>query len=74
MARGGSGSSSENGRGGSRGSRAFKKASVDKDANSESSYHCSTRGKFQESLKNQDNCQSRCYDDKRINGNYPRMN
>ncbi|XP_043280213.1 serine/threonine-protein kinase SMG1 isoform X1 [Venturia canescens] len=67
MARGGTGSSNEHGRSGTRG-RAFKKSSAaDRDANTETGYHAAARGKLQESLKNQDNCQSRCYDDKRIN-------
>ncbi|XP_063980993.1 serine/threonine-protein kinase SMG1 [Diachasmimorpha longicaudata] len=55
--------SSERGRG--RGGRAFKKGQ-DRDGSTES-YHPTTRQKFQESLKNQDNCSNKYYDDKRLN-------
>lgn len=66
MARGGG--SGERGRGGTRG-RAFKKTSIgDRDSNAESSYHPPSRSKFQESLKNHENSQTKYYDDKRING------
>ncbi|XP_015595300.1 serine/threonine-protein kinase SMG1 [Cephus cinctus] len=64
MARGGS--TGDRGRGGSRG-RAFKKTSVERDTNSETSYHAMPRPKFQESLKNQENSQIKYYDDKKIN-------
>lgn len=65
MARGGG--SGERGRGGTRG-RAFKKTPVgDRDSNAESSYHPPSRSKFQESLKNHENSQTKYYDDKRVN-------
>ncbi|XP_066595255.1 serine/threonine-protein kinase SMG1 isoform X2 [Prorops nasuta] len=64
MARGGS--SGDRGRGSSRG-RTFKKTSNDRDAVSESGYHSTSRPKYQESLKNQENLQTKYYDDKRIN-------
>ncbi|XP_011689275.1 PREDICTED: serine/threonine-protein kinase SMG1 [Wasmannia auropunctata] len=64
MARGGS--SSDRARGGTRG-RAFKKTLNDRESNSESSYHSTSRPKFQESLKNHENAQGKYYDDKRIN-------
>ncbi|XP_043258587.1 serine/threonine-protein kinase SMG1 isoform X3 [Colletes gigas] len=64
MARGGS--SGDRARGALRG-RAFKKTSIDRDSNSETSYYPTTRLKFQESLKNQENSQGKYYDDKRIN-------
>ncbi|XP_034180761.2 serine/threonine-protein kinase Smg1 isoform X1 [Osmia lignaria lignaria] len=63
MARGGS--SGDRARGTLRG-RAFKKTPTDRDANSETSYYPTTRPKFQESLKNQENAQGKYYDDKRI--------
>lgn len=67
MARGGI--TGDRGRGASSGgtrSRAFKKTVVDREPNADSSYsHSSSRPKFQESLKNQEN---KYYDDKRING------
>lgn len=66
MARGGS--SADRARGGTRG-RAFKKTFNDRESNSESSYHSTSRPKFQESLKNHENAQGKYYDDKRINGN-----
>lgn len=66
MARGGS--SADRARGGTRG-RAFKKILNDRESNSESSYHSTSRPKFQESLKNHENAQGKYYDDKRINGN-----
>ncbi|OXU25637.1 hypothetical protein TSAR_001094 [Trichomalopsis sarcophagae] len=66
MARGGI--SGDRGRGGSSGGtrgRAFKKTVVDREPNADSSYsHSSSRPKFQESLKNQEN---KYYDDKKIN-------
>lgn len=65
MARGGS--SGDRARGALRG-RAFKKTPIDRDSNSEISYYPTTRLKFQESLKNQENSQGKYYDDKRING------
>jgi len=65
MARGGS--STDRARGGTRG-RAFKKTLNDRESNSESSYHSTSRPKFQESLKNHENIQGKYYDDKRING------
>lgn len=65
MARGGS--SGDRARGTLRG-RAFKKTPTDRDANSETSYYPTTRPKFQESLKNQENAQGKYYDDKRIYG------
>ena len=66
MARGGG--SVERGRGCTRG-RAFKKTPVgDRESNAESGYHPPPRPKFQESLKNHENSQSKYYDDKRING------
>ncbi|XP_015127883.1 serine/threonine-protein kinase SMG1 [Diachasma alloeum] len=61
MARGSN--SGERGRG--RGGRAFKKGQ-DRDGNTEG-YHSTTRQKFQEPLKNQDNCSNKYYDDKRLN-------
>ncbi|XP_011302537.1 serine/threonine-protein kinase SMG1 isoform X2 [Fopius arisanus] len=61
MARGSN--SGERGRG--RSGRAFKKGQ-DRDGNTEG-YHPTARQKFQESLKNQDNCSNKYYDDKRIN-------
>ncbi|XP_026671607.1 serine/threonine-protein kinase SMG1 [Ceratina calcarata] len=64
MARGGS--SGDRARGALRG-RAFKKTSTERDANTETSYYPTTRSKFQESLKNQENAQGKYYDDKRIN-------
>ncbi|KYQ50767.1 Serine/threonine-protein kinase SMG1 [Trachymyrmex zeteki] len=64
MARGGS--STDRARGGTRG-RAFKKTLNDRESNSESSYHSTSRSKFQESLKNHENAQGKYYDDKRIN-------
>lgn len=66
MARGGS--STDRIRSGTRG-RAFKKTLNDRESNSESSYHPTSRPKFQESLKNHENTQGKYYDDKRINGN-----
>jgi len=66
MARGGS--SADRARGGTRG-RAFKKTPNERESNSESSYHSTSRPKFQESLKNHENVQGKYYDDKRINGN-----
>lgn len=66
MARGGS--NADRARGGARGGRAFKKTLNDRDSNSESGYLSSSRPKFQESLKNQENSQGKYYDDKRING------
>ncbi|KYM96819.1 Serine/threonine-protein kinase SMG1 [Cyphomyrmex costatus] len=65
MARGGS-SADRGTRGGTRG-RAFKKILNDRESNSESSYHSTSRSKFQESLKNHENAQGKYYDDKRIN-------
>lgn len=67
MARGGS--NADRARGGARSGRAFKKTLNDRDSNSESSYLPSSRPKFQESLKNQENSQGKYYDDKRVNGN-----
>ncbi|KYN40743.1 Serine/threonine-protein kinase SMG1 [Trachymyrmex septentrionalis] len=64
MARGSS--STDRARGGTRG-RAFKKTLNDRESNSESSYHSTSRSKFQESLKNHENAQGKYYDDKRIN-------
>ncbi|KAL0113113.1 hypothetical protein PUN28_012373 [Cardiocondyla obscurior] len=65
MARGGS--SADRIRGGTRG-RSFKKTLTnDRESNSESSYHPTSRSKFQESLKNHENAQGKYYDDKRIN-------
>lgn len=66
MARGSG--SADRARGGTRG-RAFKKTLNDRESNSESSYHPTSRPKFQESLKNHENAQGKYYDDKRINGN-----
>lgn len=69
MARGGI--SGDRGRGGSGNSggtrsRAFKKT-VERDTNADSGYsHSSSRPKFQESLKNQEN---KYCDDKKTNGN-----
>ncbi|XP_020295832.1 serine/threonine-protein kinase SMG1 isoform X3 [Pseudomyrmex gracilis] len=63
MARGGS--STDRARGGTRG-RAFKKTLNDRESNTESCYHSTSRPKFQESLKNHENAQSKYYDDKRI--------
>ncbi|KAL6259418.1 hypothetical protein P5V15_009339 [Pogonomyrmex californicus] len=63
MARGGS--SADRARGGARGGRAFKKTLSE--SNSESNYHSTSRPKFQESLKNYENAQSKYYDDKRVN-------
>lgn len=65
MARGGS--SGDRARGSLRG-RAFKKTPIERDSNTETSYYPTTRPKFQESLKNQENAQGKYYDDKRING------
>lgn len=65
MARGGS--SGDRARGALRG-RAFKKTPIERDSNTETSYYTTTRSKFQESLKNQENVQGKYYDDKRING------
>ncbi|XP_011150895.1 serine/threonine-protein kinase SMG1 [Harpegnathos saltator] len=65
MARGGS--NADRARGGARGGRAFKKTLNDRDSNSEPGYLSSSRPKFQESLKNQENSQGKYYDDKRIN-------
>lgn len=65
MARGGS--SGDRARGSLRG-RAFKKTPIERDSNTETSYYPTTRPKFQESLKNQENVQGKYYDDKRING------
>lgn len=65
MARGGS--SGDRARGALRG-RAFKKTPIERDSNTETSYYPTTRSKFQESLKNQENVQGKYYDDKRING------
>lgn len=48
--------------------RPFKKGQGDRDANQDSGYSATTRQKFQESLKNQDNSQTKHYDEKRING------
>ena len=69
MARGGG--SGDRGRGGTRG-RAFKKTPIgDRDStNAEPGYHLPSRPKFQESLKNHENSQSKYYDDKRTNGEY----
>ncbi|XP_076757575.1 serine/threonine-protein kinase Smg1 isoform X3 [Xylocopa sonorina] len=64
MARGGS--SGDRTRGAVRG-RAFKKTPIEHDSNTEISYYTTTRSKFQESLKNQENAQGKYYDDKRIN-------
>ncbi|KOC68709.1 Serine/threonine-protein kinase SMG1 [Habropoda laboriosa] len=64
MARGGS--SGDRARGALRG-RAFKKTPIERDSNTETSYYPTTRSKFQESLKNQENAQGKYYDDKRIN-------
>lgn len=64
MARGGS--SGDRARGALRG-RAFKKTPIERDSNTETSYYPTTRSKFQESLKNQENVQGKYYDDKRIN-------
>ncbi|OAD60741.1 Serine/threonine-protein kinase SMG1 [Eufriesea mexicana] len=64
MARGGS--SGDRTRGALRG-RAFKKTPIERDSNTETSYYTTTRSKFQESLKNQENVQGKYYDDKRIN-------
>ncbi|XP_014477330.1 PREDICTED: serine/threonine-protein kinase SMG1 isoform X2 [Dinoponera quadriceps] len=66
MARGSS--NADRARGGARGGgRAFKKTLNDRESNSESGYLSSSRPKFQESLKNQENSQGKYYDDKRIN-------
>lgn len=67
MARGSNATASDRGRGNARG-RAFKKASSERDSNAESGGHSTTRSKFQESLKNQENSQNKYYDDKRTNG------
>lgn len=64
MARGGS-SADRAARGGGARGRAFKKTL--NEPNSDSSYHSSSRPKFQESLKNHENAQGKYYDDKRIN-------
>lgn len=69
MARGSNATASDRGRGNSRG-RAFKKASSERDSNVESGGHSTSRSKFQESLKNQENSQNKYYDDKRTNGAY----
>lgn len=65
MARGNN--NGERNRGNTRG-RTFKKNQNDRDSNSEGSYRSTTRQKFQESLKNQDNSQNKYYDDKKLNG------
>ncbi|KAK0173761.1 hypothetical protein PV328_006909 [Microctonus aethiopoides] len=64
MARGNN--NGERNRGNTRG-RTFKKNQNDRDSNSEGSYRSTTRQKFQESLKNQDNSQNKYYDDKKLN-------
>ncbi|XP_076649018.1 serine/threonine-protein kinase Smg1 isoform X2 [Halictus rubicundus] len=64
MARGGS--SGDRARGALRG-RAFKKTPVERDSNLETNYYSTSRPKFQESLKNQENSQGKYYDDKRTN-------
>lgn len=66
---GGGGGGSGGGGGGGTRTKNFKKTAADREPNSDGSgyVHSSSRPKFQESLKNQEN---KYYDGKRISGQY----